>query len=102
MYLYLVSFVALLMMVFSAVNLVRAAVDLAIPPVPPVFIEPRATPGVDSAEERRRAEASERQYLAERRRSGIVQIVGSAALFLIAAPLYVYHWRLAQGGESAS
>lgn len=112
LYLYVVSFATLLMIIFSGAQLIRATaemivspptpytpyVDRAIPePVPPDApsgTPPRKPTPEEEAERRRQAEEQAERARQERRHFAIMRVVESGALFLIAAPLYVYHWRL--------
>ena len=95
-YLYLVCLITLVMVIFSAVNLVRHAVELAYPDRAAFAYEPFYGPNGErkpDPEELRRRE----QALADsQRRQAVLGLVGSGALLLIAAPAYVYHWRRVQ------
>ena len=102
-YLYLVCLITLVVALFAAVSLVRGVVALAYPdPGAYGYYGPGyypLEPGVEgegttiSDEERARQE-----QLAEdsARRQALLDVVGSATTLLIAAPLYVYHWRRVQ------
>ena len=101
-YLYLVCLITLVMVIFSTVNLVKALVELAYPepqarvqvPLPVVPARPGKPPEMD---QRRFEEQRETQRQWALRRS-VLSLVSSAALFLIAGPLYVYHWRKIESG----
>lgn len=90
LYLYLVCLVMLVISIFAAVSLVRGAVALAYPD--PGYYFPAKEPGI-SEEEQRRAEQMTRD---SQRRQGVLDLVGSGTLLLVAGPLYVYHWRRVQ------
>lgn len=92
------------MIIFSGVKLVRTAVEILIPPVPmvaphPVKLPPDVPQEVPPEEMRQRAEEEMQRSRREQRRFATVQMVDSLAMLLIATPLYVYHWRLAQRSE---
>jgi hypothetical protein len=92
-YLYLVCLITLIMVIVAAVGLVRSAVDLAYPD-PTIFIE--KAPLDDTGKPIYTAEqwaAQQDSQRASTRRYAILEIVGNAAMLLIAGPLYVYHWR---------
>lgn len=108
LYLYVVSFATLLMMVFSGAQIIRTAVEFLVPPPPyvdraiPEPVPPDAPPGTpprkptpeEEAERRRQAEEQAERARQERRRFALMRVLESGALFVIATPLYVYHWRL--------
>lgn len=105
LYLYVVSFATLLMVIFSGVKLVRTALELALPPVPPPvpYIEPVPAgepQRVPPEELKRRTEEEARRSRLETRRYTTIQMVESATMILIAMPLYLYHWRLARRDEA--
>jgi hypothetical protein len=100
-YLYLVCLITLVVAIFAAVSLVRSIVALAYP-------DPNAygyygyyppEPGMEgegstiSDEERER---QEQQAEDSARRQALLDVVGSATTLIIAAPVYVYHWRRVQ------
>lgn len=92
-YLYLVCLITLIMVIVAAVGLVRSTVDLVYPD-PNVYIE--KTPVDENGRPIYKAEEWEAQQESQRastRRYAILEIVGNAAMLLIAGPLYVYHWR---------
>lgn len=100
-YLYVVCLVTLVMAVVGAVGVVRDAVQLAYPDPGYYGLEPAYGPdgkGRLSDEERR--EQQERME-ASQRRQAVVSLVGSAALLLVAAPTYAYHWRRVQAEHRA-
>lgn len=98
-YLYLVCLITLVVAIFAAVSLVRSVVALAYPDpgaygyYPYYPAEPGMEGGPIDEEERQRQE-----QLAEdaARRQALLDVVGSATTLVIAAPVYVYHWRRVQ------
>ena len=103
-YFYLVCFATLLMVVIGVVQSVRAGLDLALPEEgyrPPLFemhTQMQARLGqADSTFTREELqqmadeEAARQERMARRR--ALRQLLGNLALVLIAAPLYLYHWR---------
>jgi hypothetical protein len=93
LYLYLVCLVTLVMSIFAAVNLVRGTVELLYPdPGYYAYGASDKEPGVSQEEQRRRQQAARDAQ----RRQAVLDLVGSGTLFLVAAPLYAYHWRRVQ------
>jgi hypothetical protein len=91
-YLYVVCLITLVMVIFSSVNLVRAAVELIYPDpgyYTPAIVSPDGKGSVDPAEIEKQQAYGRRQAT----RSAVLNLVGSAAMLLLAGPLYVYHWR---------
>jgi hypothetical protein len=100
-YLYLVCLITLVVAIFAAVSLVRSVVALAYPDPGAYGYYPYypAEPGVEGEGSTIPDEELERQeQLAEdsARRQALLDVVGSATTLLIAAPVYVYHWRRVQ------
>ena len=101
-YLYLVCLITLVMVIFSTVNLVKALVDLAYPERQarvevPLRVVP-AWPEPPEMDQRQLEEQREVQRQWALRRSVLISLASSAAMFLIAGPLYVYHWRKIESG----
>lgn len=101
-YLYLVSFVTLMMIIFGTVDLIRAAVAIAYPP--PVYtpgpLEIKYRSSNDStitpemaAEQARLEEERERQ---RQRYDQARRLASAVSLLAVALPLYLYHWRQIQ------
>ena len=92
-YLYLVSFVTLLMMIFGIIFSVNNAVDLLMP-VDYNYYYSELKPGteVTEADKKTAEEARERQKTTERQRS-IREIIQSVTVFGVALPVFAYHWR---------
>ena len=101
MYLYLVCLITLVMVIFSAVGLVRSLVSLAYPD-PGWYMavpkSPEGVPQVDPAEAARQQENQRQQA----ERQAVISAVGNGAMLLLAGPLYAYHWRKIEHGGSAS
>lgn len=94
-YLYLVCLVTLVMVIFSAVSLVRNVVELAYPDPGSFAFEPAFGPeGAKQTPEERRVQQQAMQD--SQRRQAILGLVGSATLLGIAGPAYLYHWRRVQ------
>jgi hypothetical protein len=92
-YMYLVCLVTLIMVIFSAVSIVRNVTELVYPD-PGAYGFEFGPSGQGISEAQR-----EKQIAAQRdsqRRNSVVGLVGGATLFLIAGPVYLYHWRKVQ------
>ena len=92
-YLYLVCLIALVIAIFAAVNLVRAAVELIYPD--PGYYgyyggDP-AKPGDPDEIQRQMDAAADSQ-----RRQAVLSLVGSATTLAVAVPVWVFHWRRIQ------
>lgn len=88
-YLYLVCLITLIMVIVAAVNAVRATVELIYPDPGYYYAEPVKGEGPTQEE----IDKQNEMQLAQSRRQAVLSLVGSAAMLLIAGPLYVYHWR---------
>ncbi len=89
-YLYVVCLIALVIAIFAAVNLVRSTVELLYPDRGYYYgyvVEPGKT--IDPAERQRQEDSA----LDSQRRQAVLSLVGSATTLLVAAPVYVFHWR---------
>ena len=100
-YLYLVCLITLVVAIFAAVSLVRSVVALAYPDPTAYgyygYYPPDPGPdgkgaSIDEAERERQEQLAEDTA----RRQALLDVVGSATTLLIAAPVYVYHWRRVQ------
>lgn len=111
-YYYLVCFATLLMLIIGSVQLVRNTLDLVIPEesyrMTPVDVHNRfQRPVGDSADEvpytreelEEMAEEEAARNERQARRRALRNLLGNIALILIAAPVYVYHWRKVRGLE---
>ncbi len=100
-YLYLVSFATLMMMIFGTVQFLQGVINVAYPHPGPSPSEikmrmgPDGQPKLTEAEIKKQMEeerASQRYY--ERR-----SMINNLVLFLVALPVYLYHWRKIQKSE---
>lgn len=100
-YLYLVSFVTLMMIIAGTVQLIRATVHLLYPPPPyyagPVEIkmrmgDPDVSPELIEEQARLERERQEQHLRHEQAR----RLAESLALLAVALPTYIYHWRKIQ------
>lgn len=111
-YYYLVCFATLIMMIVGGVQLVRSALDLTFPEehfrMSPMDVyeryqRPPAGAGNDAPFTREELiemadqEASRMERQARRR--ALRSLIGNIALLLIAAPVYLYHWRQVRHDE---
>ena len=87
-YLYLVCLITLIMVIVATVGVVRSTVEL-IYPDPGYYSAPVKDDGLSEEEAQKQQEYQE----ASSRRFAILNLVGNAAMLLVAGPLYVYHWR---------
>ena len=94
-YLYLVCLITLVVAIFAAVSLVRSTVGVFYPDPGyyGYFPDPASPDGGPSSEEIARQEELAKD---SQRRQEVLTLVGSATTLLIAAPVYVYHWRRVQ------
>ncbi len=91
LYLYLVCLVTLVIALFAAVELTRSTVGLFYPD-PGFYGLAVPAEGLSEAEQQRQEELARQSQL----RNDVLGVVGSATTLLIAAPLYLYHWRRVQ------
>lgn len=108
-YLYLVSFATLIMLIVGAVEFLRAMVDYLYPEPPyipgPVEMKERLERqvGPDGVVDEALVQAQiefEREQAEERQRVWrIRRTISSLALILVAAPIYLYHWRRIQAEQ---
>ena len=91
-YLYLVCLITLIMVIVSVVGLVWSSVEL-IYPDPGYYYDVPKEEGGSSDRTAEDIEAERASQLAQSRRYAIIELVGNAAMLLVAGPLYVYHWR---------
>lgn len=93
LYLYLVCLITLIIVIFSAVNLVRGVVELAYPD--PGYYGYYSEPVKEGEDGITEEEIARQEEIARdsQRRNAILGLVSSGAALLIAGPLYVYHWR---------
>lgn len=87
LYLYAVCLITLMVCLFSLAAAIRSGIDIAYPD--PAYIDPYAEVPKFSAEAAARMED-------QNRRQAVKSLVDSFTTLIIAAPLYLYHWRLAR------
>jgi len=100
-YLYLVSFVTLIMMIVGTVQTVDAIVTLVYPPplyypIPeaPKIPTPDQNVPVELLQERARIEQQRQEQQVRYERVRL--LAGALALLAVALPIYLYHWRKVQ------
>ena len=111
-YYYLVCFATLIMVIVGSVQIVQNILDLAIPEEPyrPTAIDMYqrfqrpAGEGVDDApytraELEQMAEEEAETMRRQSRRRALRSLLGSIALVMIAAPVYMYHWKKVRADE---
>lgn len=115
-YYYLVCFATLLMVIIGTVQTVQNVLDLALPgePYRPTIVDlygryrlpPDApegqAPEFTREELERMADEEAERMRQEQRRNALRNLLGSLALVLIAAPVYVYHWRRVRREEDGA
>ena len=97
-YLYLVCLVTLVLTIFAVVSAVRSVSQLAYPDPGYYGYDVPAKEGDVSAEE---LDSQAERAKESQRRQAVQSLVGSGAMLLIAAPVYLYHWRRVQAEASA-
>lgn len=108
-YYYLVCFATLLMTIIGAWQTVQNLLDLALPSEPyrPTSVEmyerfrrsPDEEPPYTREELERMADEEAARFQRDMRRNNVRSLLSSIALVLIAAPVYLYHWRQVRRGE---
>ncbi|KKM08772.1 hypothetical protein SY88_21920 [Clostridiales bacterium PH28_bin88] len=100
-YLYLVSFVTLMMIIFGTVQLIQSAVAFVYPP--PAYYPGPADIKMRMANEKLEPEVIEEQVRFEQERQEqqikydrARRVAESFSLLLVALPIYLYHWRRIQ------
>ncbi len=86
LYLYAVCLITMLVCLFSVVSFIRNGVSFVYPD--PGFFDPNATGGKAAIDLARSAQ------LTQSHRQSIVGMVDGVTTFIVAAPLYYYHWNL--------
>ena len=93
-YLYLVCLITLVMTIFSLVNVVRAVAEFAYPEPAPLPVVRMLSPGYEAPEISQEEQEQQREYQAQwAQRTAALNLVRNLSLMLVAAPLYLYHWR---------
>lgn len=92
-YLYLICFVTLMMMIFGIINVIGSVTDIIFPTTyyySPVIEKNSSI----SADEARKIDAENKKREDENRRlENKKSLVKNTAVFLIALPVFAYHWR---------
>lgn len=109
-YLYLVSFATLMMMVVSTVQILQGVVNVAYPnPQPgPFYSEVKARysdavkndPKITEAEIKKQIDEERAQAQSNQRYYDIRSLINNVVMFVVALPVYLYHWRKIQRAEA--
>jgi hypothetical protein len=109
LYFYLVSFVALMMVVFSSADLINIALRTwvftaadkdayayprAICEVPAPSTDPKAVPAVSKAECEKQNEENEKQNEKNRIAQKQRDVVRDISMIVVGIPLFLIHWRI--------
>jgi len=115
-YYYLVCFATLLMSMFGAIQVVQSALNIVLPsdvyrPTPMEIYErmrPRTNAATDTTEAfsrddlQRMADEESERFRTSQLRSDLRRLLGSVALIVIAAPVFLYHWKRVRDREKSS
>lgn len=100
-YLYLVSFVTLMMIIWGTVQFINVMVAFAYPP--PIYSPTPADLKIQAANQnvpievvQEQARIEEQRQLQQARYDRARRTAQSLALLLVAVPVYLYHWRKIQ------
>lgn len=101
-YLYLVSFATLMMMIFGIIQFLQGTVNLVYPSPTSSYPEwemkfRTAEPGQGPSEEEIKKQVEAEQV--RQRYYEVRSMINNLILFLVALPVYVYHWRKIQRTE---
>ncbi len=103
-YFYLVSFIALILLIAGVVNLTRTAIAYATPEYHADYYIPFAGQNLDQWEEEFGPELVEEEIkryelirMENHRRSLVRDLLGGFSFIVIALPVYLYHWRKIPG-----
>lgn len=109
-YLYLVSFATLMMMIVGTVQFLQGVVNIAYPnPEPgPGYADVKMrysdaaknNPQITEAEINKQIAEEQAQAAKSQRYYEIRSMIGSLMMFLVALPVYLYHWRKIQKSET--
>jgi len=94
-YLYLVSFATLMMMIFGIIQFLQGIVNLTYPNPSPTYSELEMKynrpdgKALTAAEIKQRTEADR----AQQRYYEVRSMINSLIMFIVALPVYMYHWR---------
>jgi hypothetical protein len=86
LYLYAVCLITMLVCLFSVVSFIRNGVSYVYPD--PGYLDPNATGGKAALELAKSAQ------LTQSHRQSVMGMVDGVTTFIVAAPLYYYHWNL--------
>ena len=86
LYLYAVSLITLLVCLFAIVSVIRNGVSFVYPD--PGYFDP------NSPANKAGAELARQYQLNQSHRNSVIGMVNGLAMFIVAAPLYFYHWRM--------
>lgn len=86
LYLYAVCLITMLVCLFSIVSFIRNGVSYVYPD--PGYIDPNATGGKAAIE------LAKSTQLTQSHRQSVMGMVDGVTTFIVAAPLYYYHWNL--------
>lgn len=109
-YLYLVSFATLMMMVFGTVQFLQGIVNIIYPnPEPGPIISDtkfryseavKNNPEITEDEVKKQIAEEQAQAVRSQRYYETRSMINNLLLFLVALPVYLYHWRKIQKSES--
>jgi hypothetical protein len=92
-YLYLVCLITLIMVIVALVGLVRNGVELVYPDPGAYWERPIAVDGEEPQMDEEALEEERQRQIDSERRWTLIDLVGNAAMLLVAGPIYLYHWR---------
>lgn len=101
-YLYLVSFATLMMMIVGTVQFLQGIVNITYPQPGPTYTELEMKyPPNDNIKKLNTEEIKERAAVerAQQRYYEVRSMINNLILFLVALPVYLYHWRKIQTSE---
>ncbi|MHB1044208.1 MAG: hypothetical protein ACYC0Q_15410 [Eubacteriales bacterium] len=105
-YLYLVCFATLMMLIIGSVQLIMSLVDFVYPEqvyIPDAklrYAEIQKDPGLTKEEIDRQVEEERQRSELAMERSRVRRVINSVALIVVSLPVYVYHWRKIQRGNT--
>lgn len=106
-YLYLVCFATLMMLIVGSVQLVMSLVDFVYPEQfyypdakARIIAENQKMPNVTQEEIDRQVEEERQRGESAMERSRVRRMINSVAFIVVSLPVYVYHWRKIQRGET--
>lgn len=99
LYLYAVSFVALMMILFSTIRLSGVIAEALVPAPPPMPAPVAPAPGELDKDAKVRWQMERAQQDAYERRRLVAETAHTVTTLLLAFPVYIYHWRMARREE---